>query len=166
MSAAVAKRILLLGLGNDVRSDDVVGLMVVREVEKLCKVEGLEVAESPEMGLALLDYVIGPNHGADSGYDDLILVDSIQTGKHQPGTVIELEEKDLKILPTGKSPHYVGIPEVMAMGREMNLPMPKRFKIFAIEVRDPFSISTDVCPDVMRAVPVAAKNVIRYISDC
>jgi len=153
----MSNKILLLGLGNELRSDDGVGIAVVREVlKRLSKEDGIDVKESPEMGMALLDYLIG--------YDDVVLVDSIQTGKVPPGSLHELEEKNLLVL-HGASPHYVGISEVLALGRAIPLHMPERVKIFAIEVSDPFTISTEISSAVSESIPSTASRVIQYLEE-
>jgi hydrogenase maturation protease len=150
-------KILLMGLGNDLRSDDGVGLAVVREVKKrLDDSNGIDVKESPEMGMALLDDLIG--------YNEVVLVDSVQTGKFPPGSLHELDENNLKVL-HGASPHYMGISEVLALGRAIPLHMPHRLKIFAIEVNDPFTISTEISTAVSESIPTAATRVLKYLEE-
>jgi len=158
------RKILLFGLGNELRTDDAVGLFVVRQIQEEMNKEGsrlssslndvLDIRESEEMGLALLDYIVG--------YHTLVIVDSVQTRKVSPGSLHIFEEKDLKILP-GTSPHYAGISEVLALGRALNLPMPRKVKIFAVEVNDPFTFGTNVSSEVKEAIPYAVSTVIQYI---
>lgn len=67
-------RILVLGLGNDILTDDAVGLLVARAVaERLRDRPQIAVRETTEMGLALLDEI--------ADFDALILVDAVQTGR-------------------------------------------------------------------------------------
>ncbi len=159
------KKVLLLGLGNELRSDDAVGLRVVRQVQEQMKnmpdepvssqKETLvDIMESEEMGLALLDYI--------TGYDELVLVDSLQTGKVPPGSLHELGEEDLKVV-KGLSPHYLGISEVWALGHATGLPMPRRLKIFAVEVKDPFTVGTQLSPEVNETIPGLVFRVIQYL---
>ena len=128
-SSAPARRTLLLGLGNDILTDDGVGLYVVRQLRAtLAGCPAIDVRETMEMGLALLDFI--------SGYETVVLVDSIQTGRVAPGVVHELDAAALRQL-TGRTPHFVGIGETLALGRHLGLPMPQQVRIFAIEVADP-----------------------------
>ena len=127
-----ADKLLLLGLGNDILSDDAVGINIAREIrQRLDDSEGIEVQETSEMGLSLLDYIVG--------YDDLILVDAVQTGQFPPGFLHEFDSDDLKVLPA-VSPHFFGVGEVLALGRQLGLSVPRRVKIFAVEVNDPFTV--------------------------
>jgi hydrogenase maturation protease len=145
-------RVLVLGLGNDILSDDAVGLHVAREIQqRLRDTDGIEVQESSEMGLALLDYVVG--------FDDLVLVDAVQTGQAPPGFLHELDDSELKVLPI-VSPHFLGVGEVMALGRRLGLPVPGRVRIFAIEVEDPFTVGVRMTPPLRRILVSIASRVL------
>ncbi len=151
------KRILVLGLGNDILSDDAVGLNVVRQVrQRLGDSDRIVVQETSEMGLSLLDYAVG--------FDDLVLVDAVQTGQAAPGFLHELDGDELKVLPA-MSPHFLGIGEVLALGRQLGLSVPGRVRIFAVEVADPFSIGTQLTPALRQAIPAIVERVIDALEE-
>jgi hydrogenase maturation protease len=140
-----APRFLLLGLGNDILTDDAVGLHVVRQLRPmLVGRASIDIRETTEMGLALLDFI--------TGYRAVVIVDSIQTGKAPPGFLHELDASALNQL-TGRTPHFVGVSETLALGRQLGLAMPEQVKIFAIEVEDPFTLGTDMTPALQSALP-------------
>ena len=145
LDAKSANECLILGLGNDILCDDAIGLLVAREIKRrLAEHTGIDVSEACEMGLSLLDYIIG--------YKNLILIDAIQTGKTAPGFVHELEGQNLKLLPIA-SPHFVGVGEMISLGRNLGLTVPDRVRIFAIEVQNPFTITTEMTPALKAAMP-------------
>ena len=140
-----AGQVLLLGLGNDILTDDAVGLHVVRELRlKLAAHPSIDIRETTEMGLALLDFI--------TGYRVVVIVDSIQTGKAPLGFLHELDACALNQL-TGRTPHFVGVSETLALGKKLGLVVPEQVKIFAIEVEDPFTVSTDMTPALQSALP-------------
>ena len=144
-AASPAPRILLLGLGNDILTDDAVGLHVVHELQReLAGHPSIDFRETTEMGLALLDFI--------TGYRAVVILDSIQTGKAPPGFLYELDAASLNQL-TGRTPHFVGVGETLALGRQLGLAMPEQVKIFAIEVEDPFTLGTDLTPALQSALP-------------
>ncbi len=144
-SPAPARPLLLLGLGNDILTDDAVGLFVVRELRPtLAAHHSIDIHETTEMGLALLDFI--------AGYRTVVIVDSIQTGKAPPGFLHELDAPALNQL-TGRTPHFVGVSETLALGRQLGLAMPEQVKIFAIEVEDPFTLGTAMTPALQLALP-------------
>jgi hydrogenase maturation protease len=151
------KPILLLGLGNDIISDDAIGLVVVRAVrERLNEPSPVEIVDCCEMGLSLLDYI--------TGHRDLLVVDSVQTGKNAPGYIHEVGEADLKMLP-GMSPHFLGVGEILVLGRTLGLPMPTRVKIFAVEVADTQTLCESLTPQLQTALPAIVERVMRLLEE-
>jgi hydrogenase maturation protease len=149
--APAAPRLLLLGLGNDILTDDAVGLYVVHELQReLAGHPAIDCRETTEMGLALLDFI--------TGYRAVAIVDSIQTGKEAPGFVHEIDATALNHL-TGRTPHFVGVSETLALGKQLGLPMPEQVRIFAIEVEDPFTLGTALTPTLQAALPVIVERI-------
>jgi hydrogenase maturation protease len=150
MSAACDK-VLLLGLGNDILTDDAIGLKVVRRLrESLAADDRIDVRETMEMGLALLDFIVG--------YRAVVIVDSIQTGQAPAGTVHELDAASLKQI-TGRTPHFLGVGETLALGRQLGLPVPGCVKIIAVEVEDPFTLGMQMTPTLQNALPGVMERV-------
>lgn len=148
-------RLLVLGLGNDILTDDAVGLVIAREMRRrFADHPDVAVVDSCEMGLSLLDYI--------AGHRDLIVVDSVQSDRVPPGHLHEVGEEDIKTLP-GMSPHFLGVGEILALGRLLGLPMPGRVKLFAVEVADPFTLGTDLTAAVGQAMPGISERVAATI---
>lgn len=144
------KRLLVLGLGNDILCDDAVGLLIVRRLQsRLRDLPGVDVQETCEMGLSLLDYI--------AGYRGLVIVDAVQTRESPPGCLHEIAPGDLKVLPF-LSPHFLGIGEILALGKKLAMPMPTEVKIFAIEVGDARTIGTHLTAPLQEALdPITSR---------
>lgn len=157
-TTASVGRTLVLGLGNDILRDDAVGLRVAGAVRR--RLEGnatVDVIEVCEMGLALLDLIVG--------YERLVIVDSIQTGQSQPGTIHVFDASQVKTRRNG-APHFLGVGETLALGRHLGLDMPERVEVIAVEVEDPFTLGTELTPAVVRAVEPAVAKVIECLDGC
>ncbi len=150
-TSSPAPRVLLLGLGNDILTDDAVGLRVVHELRhRLADCPSIDIRETTEMGLALLDFI--------TGYRAVVIVDSIQAGKAAPGFLHELDAPALSRL-TGCTPHFLGVSETLALGKRLGLPMPEEVRIFAIEVEDPFTLGTALTPSLQAALPAIVERI-------
>jgi hydrogenase maturation protease len=150
-------KVLVLGLGNDILTDDAVGLQVAQAVRaRLAGDQDIEVKATTEMGLALLDEI------ADR--ESVVLVDSVQTGKVPPGHIHEIGPEELSSL-FATSPHFLGVGETLALGRLLGLAMPRQVRIFAIEVQDPFTLGTRLTASVQRAVAPAVEQVVAQASE-
>ena len=78
-------------MGNDILCDDAIGLRVAGAVrERLAGRANVTVIQSAEMGLALLDLIVG--------FDTLLIVDAVRTNQAKPGFVHEIGGDDLKSL--------------------------------------------------------------------
>jgi len=149
---AAPGKVLVLGLGNDILTDDAVGLRVVRLVgERLAGERDIRVRETMEMGLALLDEI--------EGCDALVLVDAVQTGRVEPG---HCHEPTLDEVPrvASTSPHFLGVGETLALGRQLGLTMPGRVRIFAIEVADARTLGEGLTEPVARALAPTVERVV------
>lgn len=144
-------RTLVLGLGNDILTDDSVGLRVAAALQTRVQARSdITVLQTAEMGLALLDIV--------TGYKRLVLVDAVQTGQSPPGFVHEIDGADLSTLPA-VSPHFLGVGEAFALGRKLGFPVPSEVRIFAIEVQDPFTVGTELTPALSSALAAIVQRV-------
>jgi hydrogenase maturation protease len=154
---SASNKILVLGLGNDILTDDAIGLNVVRQLrESLADDDRIDVRETMEMGLALLDFIVG--------YRAVLIVDSIQTGQSPAGTIHEVDAAGLKQL-TGRTPHFLGVGETLALGRQLGLAMPEEVRILAVEVEDPFTLGTEMTPALQCAIPAVLVRVHQIVSE-
>lgn len=132
---------LILGLGNELLSDDAVGILAARALRERLK-DKADVVESALSGMALLDLFLG--------YERAIIIDAVKTGQSPPGTIYELTPSDLSTV-LAPSPHYAGLPELIAIATALKLDFPKVIKIFAMEVEDPYTIGGKLSSAVAQA---------------
>ena len=135
--------ILLLALGNDIMGDDGVALAAGRILRKSFT-EDVDHVETPGADLALLEVM--------SGYDRVLLIDSIVTGRHPPGTVLDFTGADFDKT-VGPSPHCAGLPEVLMLAELLHVDFPKEIRILAMEIDTPLDFRETLGPVVERALP-------------
>ena len=148
-------RTIIVGLGNDLLADDAAGILVARRLKKQLTDEWTDVVECSAHGLAILDLFID--------YDRAILVDALVTGKHPPGTIVEIPVDTLRSIPN-PSPHFAGIPEMVALARRLGVNYPDEFHILGVEVADPFTLGGDLHPAVQAAIPRLCRRVRDILS--
>lgn len=89
------------------------------------------------------------------GHDRAIVLDAVQTGKHPPGTILEIDPQQLGRV-IAPSPHYAGLPELFEVATRLGLQFPQETAIFALEVADPHTIGGPMSAAVRAAVPELA----------
>ena len=100
------KQIVVVGIGNLIRTDDGVGVQALRQLEGDLRIP-LEVSfiDGGTFGLELLHYISDATH--------VLLLDSIDVGE-KPGTVIRMVNDELRGLPCAASVHQVGLADLLA----------------------------------------------------
>jgi hydrogenase maturation protease len=117
-------RILVIGVGNEYRSDDAVGLVVARRLRQL-SLENVTVIEESGEGTDLME--------SWKGAHMVIIVDAASSGA-KPGTIHRIDARAQRI-PTGLlrySTHAFGVGEAVELARAMNR-LPPHMVVYGIE---------------------------------
>jgi hydrogenase maturation protease len=150
---------LIIGLGNPILGDDGVGWVVAQEVQKKLaapfpRVECLALA-----GIALMEQMVG--------YERVILIDSLNTGKHAQGEVISFSLDSLEDLLHGHSAsaHDLSLKGALKLGRSMGADLPKDedIQIVAIEAVHVYDFTEELTPEIAAAVPIAVQKVLSLL---
>ena len=148
--------ILILFLGNSIFRDDRIGLIVGERLrDKLIKL-GCNVEVLEESGLTLIDVL--------AGWDKVIIVDSIKTGKHDVGEVFKIDLDEFHRIKS-ISPHYTGLPETLELLKGLNLSPPKHIQVIGIEVFDPYTVDDKLSDVLACKVDDIVKAVYNIIID-
>jgi hydrogenase maturation protease len=160
-------KILVLGLGNDLYGDDGVGPHVVRVLERKRAARrvplnadfAVDYVACALSGLALLDVVVG--------YDALVIVDTILRSDPVTGRIQILDMRDVREVP-GPSPHYISVPQTLALGRSLGLKMPETVKIVAVEARNLHRLGEGLSEAMRRRLPdiIAAADGVLEATAC
>lgn len=147
---------VIVGLGNEIASDDGVGIHVARALEtKFTDRPEVEVVALPWAGFALLDILRGRQTAA--------LVDCLVTGIHPPGSVLRLDTSGFAGSVRLNSFHDISYPTVMALGRRMGWEMPNDVAIWGIEAAIPGEFGETLSPEVAGSVDEVIEEVSRFI---
>lgn len=147
-------RILVLGLGNTLLSDEAVGVRVVEAVRARPEAAGLTCLDGGTMGLSLLIEM--------EDADALIIVDAARL-EALPGTMrlFEGAEMDAFMRTRGINPHDIGLEDLMDALR-LREALPAHRALVGIEPAT-LAVGDGLSPDVARAVPDAVAAVLGLI---
>lgn len=82
---------LVMGMGNQLHSDEGVGIHVAERLTELGLPEGVEVLDAGAVGHDMIFWI--------EDYDRVIAVDAVRQG-NAPGTIYKLQESDFEAMPT------------------------------------------------------------------
>jgi hydrogenase maturation protease len=169
----------ILCLGNELVADDGLGILAAHAlVERLAtagtpaalvssvdpavtvrafelpQVGPVELVETSLTGMYLLEAIVGASR--------LIVIDSVVTGSAEPGTVLELGERDL-VGPRGSSPHYIGILETLDLARALGLDPPAEVVIIGVEAGDYWTVGGKMTEAVATALPAVVERAMSLV---
>jgi hydrogenase maturation protease len=149
-------RILILGLGNPLVTDDSVGLRVAEKLKPLLADRpDVDVSEDYWGGLRLMERMIG--------YDQAIIIDAICTGA-APGTIHRLTPESISTQRSA-SAHDVNLPTALEFGRTAGASLPKNQDILlvGIEAEDILTFGEQCTPAVEASIPRAVQAIMEAL---
>lgn len=133
----------MLGMGNPILGDDGIGCRIASELkDRLDTRSGITFLSTSFSLVRIIDEI--------AGHDKLIVIDSISTGKHSPGTFLEIEILDEQYEHAPISQHHFSIGSLIDMGNRLGLDMPEEIIIYGVEI-DPALEFTDTLSPVIEA---------------
>lgn len=147
--------VLIIGLGSPIMTDDAIGLEVVQEIEDM-HLEGVETRQEAVGGLDIIPLMWG--------YRNVIIVDAIQTGMYEPGTIMFFDPEDFDETIGDASAHDINLATAMRIGREMEPEMmPDKVCFIAIEAEDIGTVNEGMTPRLVKAKPSAVRAVLHQL---
>ena len=152
LSECASPKVLVLGIGNLVMSDDGVGVKVVQKLQREYNfTETVEIMDGGTLGLDLLPKL--------EGIERLIVVDAVETGG-EPGTCVRLVGEELPIaLATKVSPHQMGLKDLLSVAELMGH-SPREMVLIGVQ---PGSIEMDT--ELTEAVEAQVGELVRMVLD-
>lgn len=140
---------LIIGLGNEILTDDRVGIELVRILK--AKVRNADIVEAAVGGLELIQLM--------SGYRKVIIIDAVMTGRHETGSLITLKPEDF---PHGSAMvrHQIGLNEALELGRRTGMDLPSEIVIYGVEVREIMTFGESCTPEIARRIPGLAQRIL------
>lgn len=146
-------KVLLIGIGNEYRSDDGIGLVIARKIRER-QPPSVSVKEESGEGAALIE--------AWQGYKNVILVDAISSGA-KPGTIHKIDARK-ETVPAKffhYSTHTFSVAEAIELARTMNM-LPPRLLVYGIEGAS-FTAGINIMPIVLKSSNKVVEQILKEI---
>jgi hydrogenase maturation protease len=130
-------KVLLLGMGNPILSDDGVGLFIADRLKD--RLENVDVMTTATAGLDILDLI--------RGYDKIFLVDACITKGDIPGEIVKFDHGGKGFLHLFSS-HGLNFFELISLGKTLGFEMPEIGGIYGVEIGDEVSFGRELSPEL------------------
>lgn len=146
-------KVLILGMGNPILSDDGVGLIVAEALRG--SLPGADVTTSAMIGLGLLDEIVG--------YDAIFVIDAMTARSVEVG---ELR----RIVPEGQggtrhlfTSHGINFFELMELGALLNYDMPEVGGVYGIGIGEETDFGERLSPRLAGQLPAVTRAILADI---
>ena len=147
------KRVLVLGLGNLVRSDDGLGVHAALQLANDTRVpRDVEVIDGGTQGLNLLPAITAATH--------IVAIDAVNTGA-APGTIFRYELSQFDALPGSPSVHQIGFADLLEALRWLDKSVPN-LVLLGVQPEET-GWGTKLSPSVEAALPRLIETVIHEL---
>ena len=140
--------VLVIGIGNDFRRDDGVGIAIATEIDSK-RLPGVRVITAIGEPVSILE--------AWSGIALVVAVDAAMGQGSEPGRIRRWTPLD-KGPPPVVSSHALGLAQMYALGQAVGQ-IPRKLVVFTVDIDD-ISYGATLSPAVAAAVPTAAEAIL------
>lgn len=142
---------LVLGLGNDIMSDDAAGVLVARSIAGRIAPGCADVVEAACAGWRLVDIL--------RGYERIIIVDAIVSVQCPAGAVCRVDLENIRSMHL-QSSHGMGIREALALDHTLGGSVQRAISAYAVGVKNPFEFGEAPCREVAERIDAIADEII------
>jgi hydrogenase maturation protease len=146
------QKVLILGIGNVLLSDEGVGVHAIHEMEKMDWPDNIFLLDGGTGGFHILSLV--------QEYPIIILIDAT-LDQDPPGTVKVLEPKYSKDFPKALSSHDIGLKDLIDSAILLKS-LPKIYLV-TITIQPEQQVDTELSPEIHETLPEITKTVASII---
>jgi hydrogenase maturation protease len=151
-------KLIIIGMGNTLLSDDGVGIVVAERLAEIFRGnDAVEVIPASWGGFRIIDLL--------SGYDEAIIIDAVKTEEVPAGSIRKFTPADIVHSLRMVSFHDINFATALEFARQLNIPMPEKISIYAIEVENITTISEELTLKVQAAVEICVQEILKEIKE-
>jgi len=152
-----SSRTVVVGLGNDLLTDDGIGLFLARRLRHLLDPERYDIFELSVGGIEIVEHL--------TGYERAVVIDACRTGRHAPGTLTRHRPDDFANTVRLGSYHTMNFATTLELARLLGADLPRQIDIFAVEVEDTETVSEGCTPNVEARIAALADEIAQTLMD-
>jgi hydrogenase maturation protease len=149
------RKTLILGLGNEILSDDGIGPRLVKSLSQKIDNPDIIFRSASCGGLELMEYI--------RGYEKAVLIDAIRTSTGKPGTVYSFCPSDFIETSNLSNLHDINFLTALHIGNILELDLPSELNIIAVEIIEDLEFSEKLTPVMEQKYPQILEEVFTII---
>lgn len=146
---------LILGLGNEILTDDGIGIKIIHHLNKKIDNESIIYHTASCGGLEIVEMM--------DGYTTVIIIDAIKTKEGTPGEVYHLTQEHFKQSMHVSNFHDISFLTAIEFCKQAGMKIPDTIHIIAIEIIEDLVFSNSFSAEIENMYPEIIENVRRII---
>ncbi|NTW33114.1 MAG: hydrogenase maturation protease [Bacteroidetes bacterium] len=144
-------KILVLGMGNDILTDDGIGIKITKVLEEKFPVPNIIYDTLSLGGLEIIEYI--------KDFKTVIIIDAIKTLNGIPGEVYKFVPEDFKETLHLSNIHDISFLTSLKLAKELDIKSPENIYIIAVEIVEDMVFSDEFTPQIQEKYPKILKEV-------
>jgi len=149
------QKTLILGLGNDILTDDGIGPRLVNDLTIMNFGPDVSFNIACCGGLEIMEYI--------KGYNKVIFIDAIRTLNGKPGQVYSFKISDFRETCHLSNLHDINFLTALKLGNQLELDLPVDLHIIAVEILEDMEFSEELTTPLKKAYPSILEEVYSLI---
>jgi hydrogenase maturation protease len=149
------KKMLILGLGNDILTDDGIGPRLAHDLAQMIDNPDVNFDTASCGGLEIMEYI--------KGYDKVIFIDAIRSQDGKPGDVYYFVPSDYRETSNLSSLHDINFLSALELGNSLNMGLPVDLHIIAIEIIEDLEFGEEFTTPLKEKYPEILDDVFALV---
>lgn len=146
---------LILGIGNEILTDDGIGPKLVGELERTLVPSGVSFHTASLGGMDIPELI--------RDYTRVIIIDAIKTKDGVPGTVYQLTPEHFRETLHVSNFHDISFLPALDLAKKMDIPVPEQIYIIAIEIVEDLTFSNEFSPKIAQKYSTIQHHVLEIV---
>lgn len=148
---------LVLGLGNDLLSDDAIGPIIVKKLNQNFSDKNITYRVAAVGGMDLIELI--------EGFEKVIIIDGIKSANGIPGKLYKYTSTDFEETLHLSSFHNTDFKTTIELALRLNIQIPQHIDIFAIEIVKDLEFSKDLSSELKSKFNSIYEQILVFLKD-
>lgn len=150
-----ARKVLILGLGNDVLGDEGLGIKIADDLKNKRVFPGVDYKHAYTGGLNLLEDIIG--------FDAVLIIDTTCGNDCRPGMIHHYNQGTFRETLHLSSEHDASFLTVLETGKKLGLKIPDQVDVLAIEIIRDLYLQNEFSDNIKEQYDKMRSKIINFI---
>jgi hydrogenase maturation protease len=151
----INKKTLIVGLGNDILTDDGIGPKLVLDLALIIHDPNIRFDTAACGGLEIIERI--------SGYKKVIFIDAFHSHDGKPGKVYYFVPSNFEETMNLSNLHDINFLTALKLGNSLNMDLPGDIHIIAVEIIEDMEFSTEFTPLIKEKYPIIFEEVLAIV---